>query len=369
MNVQGDGPSTVVLGQAKPLVPGYLITPFGWAAQPLAALVQADPELLTHVFELDRMRMHVIALALAHLNGNTAPHLAPVLFRASIHEVLHRVVGRSPPGIRRVLRRLPFAVLSRKAYLSLIELLVDPRSAKLLHHLDKTEITDATVRVLHDIPAALRPVLARLVRFIEKIERLEHLPDGLRWLTSRGAAKSFDALIADLATQAQPGQFIARLNKLVSELPLPQTLPTMQIGQARRVDATADICALAKRFKNCLENFVTQIDAGGCAVYLWDDPAAPAVCLVTRQGRLGWSLSVALGPENEKLDREQLQKITTAFAEAGIPQYSAIRSLEYILVPDPTMPRTRRQRRQALEQRLWELEEAAWVQDVVDVID
>jgi hypothetical protein len=40
MNVQGDGPSTVVLGQAKPLVPGYLITPFGWAAQPLAALVQ-----------------------------------------------------------------------------------------------------------------------------------------------------------------------------------------------------------------------------------------------------------------------------------------------------------------------------------------
>jgi len=84
-----------------------------------------------------------------------------------------------------VLRRLPFAVLSREAYLSLIELLVDPRSAKPLHHLDKTEVTDATVRVLHDIPAVLRPVLARLVRFIEKIERLEHFPDGLRWLPAR----------------------------------------------------------------------------------------------------------------------------------------------------------------------------------------
>jgi hypothetical protein len=171
------------------------------------------------------------------------------------------------------------------------------------------------------------------------------------------------------AAQAQPGQFVARLNKLVSELPLPQTLPSKQIGLARRIDAAADICALAKQFRNCLANFVTQINAGGCAVYLWDDPAAPAVCLVTRQGRLGWSLSEPLGPEKAKLDRKQLQKIITAFAEAGIPQYSAIRSLECILECDTTMPRTRRQRRQAWERRLWELEEAAWIQDVIEVID
>jgi hypothetical protein len=115
-----------------------------------------------------------------------------------------------------------------------------------------------------------------------------------------------------LAAHAQPGQFVAQLNKLVSELQLPQTLPPKQIGLARRIDATADICALAKRFKNCLANFLTQIDAGGCAAYLWDDRAAPAVCLVTRQGRLGWSLSESLGPENAKLDMKQLQKITTA---------------------------------------------------------
>jgi hypothetical protein len=204
MNVQVDSPAAVALTQTKPLVPGYLVTPFGWAAQPLAAMIQSEPGLLMHVFELDRPRMHVIALALAHLDESPASDLATALFRGSIHEVLHRVVGRSPPGIRRVLCRLPFAVLSREAYLSLIELLVDPRSAKLLHHLDKTEITDATVRVLHDIPAVLRPVLGELVRCIERIERLDQLPDGLRWLASRGAAASFDALIADLAAHAQP---------------------------------------------------------------------------------------------------------------------------------------------------------------------
>jgi hypothetical protein len=32
---------------AKQLLPGYLLAPLGWAAQPLAAMVAADPRLLT----------------------------------------------------------------------------------------------------------------------------------------------------------------------------------------------------------------------------------------------------------------------------------------------------------------------------------
>ena len=123
--------------------------------------------------------------------------------------------------------------------------------------------------------------------------KLDHFPDCLRWLVWRGAAASFDALVADLAAQAQPGQLVARL-KTGLELPLPQTLPPAQIGMARRIDATADICSLGKRFKNCLANFVTQVDAGACAIYLWGDPTAPAVCRVTRHGRLAGSLSEAL---------------------------------------------------------------------------
>ena len=89
------------------------------------------------------------------------------------------------------------------------------------------------IRVLHAVPAALRPTVVGLVRFID---RLDHLPDGLHWLASRGAAASFEALVADLAACFQPGQFIARLKALISELPLPETLPPDQIGKARRID-------------------------------------------------------------------------------------------------------------------------------------
>jgi hypothetical protein len=44
--------------------------------------------------------------------------------------------------------------------------------------------------------------------------------------------------------------------------------------------------ALAKRFKNCLATYRGQMDAGACAIYLWDDPATPAVCQVARHGCL-----------------------------------------------------------------------------------
>jgi hypothetical protein len=176
-------------------------------------------------------------------------------------------------------------------------------------------------------------------------------------------------LVTDLSAHVQPAQFVARLKTLVSELPLPQTLPPLQIGNARRVDATADIYALAKEFKNCLATYRRQVDAGACAIYVWDNPDAPAVCRITRRGRLGWCLSEALGPRNTELERDQMREITSAFADAGIPQYSTFYSLECMLQTDcTTRPRTRRQRQQDLDQRLWELEEAAWVEDVIDAV-
>jgi hypothetical protein len=149
-------------------------------------------------------------------------------------------------------------------------------------------------------------------------------------------------------------------------LPLPETLPPDQIGKARRIDRAADIYTLGKRFKNCLATRAKQIDAGECAIYVWDEPAAPALCQVTRRGRLGWALGEVLGPGNAELEGAQLAKITTAFAQAGVPNQSTFSALEAILQADRTTgPRAPQLRRQDLEQRLWELEEAGWVEDEV----
>jgi hypothetical protein len=138
--------------------PGFLLAPFGWAAGPVAAMMRADRSLFADLFAIDRSRMHLIALAVAHLSLPVPPEIGSLLVRASTRQVLNQVLGRPPVGIRRVLRHLPEAVLIRENYQRLVDLLVDPQAAKVLHHTD--QIDDTAIRVLTDLPQKLRQPLA-----------------------------------------------------------------------------------------------------------------------------------------------------------------------------------------------------------------
>jgi len=93
----------------------------------------------------------------------------------------------------------------------------------------------------------------------------------------------------------------------------------LRVGKAIRLDQAVEIRSLAKRWHNCLANYVTDIDAGRRAVYLWKDSSAPAVCSVRRHGRLGWFLDQVKGPQNVDIELKQLAEIRSAFNEVGIP--------------------------------------------------
>src|SRR5580704_3802377 len=102
--------------------------------------------------------MHLIALAVAHLNLPVPPEIGPLLMRASARQVLNQVLGQPPVGLRRALSHLPDAVLSRENYQRLVDLRVDRQAAKVLHHTD--QINDTAIRVLADLPQKLRKPLA-----------------------------------------------------------------------------------------------------------------------------------------------------------------------------------------------------------------
>jgi hypothetical protein len=329
------------------LVPGHLLAPFGWAALSLAALTQSRQHLLKDLFELDRPRMHVIGLALTYLDVDQFAISAPLLLTAPLRDAVHCILGRCPSSIQRVLRRLPSAVLSPEAYKSLIELLDDSRSARVLYYLDETELTDPTIRVLRALPAALRPTLTAIVNHVWL---LDGLPAGLDWLARRRGNLNFDQLVDDLARQSQPAQLIARLNKLVGELPLPDRLPPKTIGQGMRIDTTAEICALAKEFKNCLISYTGQVDDGTSFIYLWDGPGLRAICHVARHGRLGWSLDEALGPRNAALNSDDWERIADAFAQAGIPASRLFHAIESIMRASAARAQRRLQSRAHEEQ-------------------
>jgi hypothetical protein len=190
--------------------PGFLLTPFGWAAEQLAAMVHAEPSLLPDLFAISRPRMHLIALALAHLDRQVPSGIGWLLARGPARQVLGRVLGACPAGIKRALDHLPGAVLQRQNYRRLLHLLADPGAAAVLHHADK--IDDLAIEVLDDLPPPLRrPLPFALADWPRK---LNGLTAGLQFLVSRGVAANVDELVAELATVTAWPQLAAMLGVL-----------------------------------------------------------------------------------------------------------------------------------------------------------
>jgi hypothetical protein len=310
-----------------PRLPGFLLSPLGWASEPIAAMAQAEPRFLAHLFEMSRTRMHLLALALAHLDSSPPRQFAEFLARESLGNILRQVLGDQPIGIKRALAHLPDRVLSAKGYQRLVQLLSDQDGSRALHHIHK--IDDSKIAVLCEIPPPLRRIA--VIALDGWLQGLARLADGLHFLVSRNAAPSFDALVTDLGRLKQSNQFIARIKQLVEALPLPDQLPPCKIGKARRLDQPAEILALAKRWRNCLAIHAGLINDGGCAIYLWEDAQTPAACLVERQGRFGWFIEDVKGPRNAEIEPNALGLIGAAFAQVGIQQATLVQSLKNII--------------------------------------
>jgi hypothetical protein len=214
------------------------MTPFGWAAKPLAAMFQTDPSLYSALFTLSRPRMHLIALALTHWEGEFDAQFARLLILGSALSILDIVLGRRPMGLKRALGHLPVSALPRASYRQLIELLENPATAKLIYHVDTIE--EEYLGLLYNIPAPLQRIAAKLGAIDDSRMKPRALTDGLRILAARGAAPSFEALVADLASIRQLEQVIARIAKLVQQLPLPELMPPATVNRDGHAQAIID---------------------------------------------------------------------------------------------------------------------------------
>jgi hypothetical protein len=68
----------LIHGEIAESSPGFLLAPFGWAAEPVAAMMRADRSLFPDLFAIDRSRMHLVGLAVAHLNLPVPPEIGPI---------------------------------------------------------------------------------------------------------------------------------------------------------------------------------------------------------------------------------------------------------------------------------------------------
>jgi hypothetical protein len=318
--------SPAMTGSARPRASGLLLAPFKWAAEPVAAVAAADPELQRHLLELDKPRMHLIALALAHHEDGLSPHLRQLLARGRTRDVATFVLGHFPSGLLGALGRLPGQVLSRSSYRRLVGLLADPVFMKILHHADT--IDGRLLADLERLPSPLRrPAIVKAMA--AHFGGAGVLVDALQFLAWRSPGADFDALTAQLSGLRKVVDVTAAIARIACELPLPE-MPPQRVGNLVRIDSAAELRSLGQRFQNCLSDYAYQVDRGGKAVYLCDE-AEPFVCALERHGRLGWFFEDAKKAKNVALPSEHLSAVVQAFASAGVPDQLVARGIEHVV--------------------------------------
>ena len=100
--------------------PGFLLEPLGWIQDRLGDAMTTAPHLLEPLIEVDHGRMHLMALALAHLPNGVPSDLALKLLQGSKPAILSLSIGHHPIGIDRVLCHLPPKVLAAETYRNLV---------------------------------------------------------------------------------------------------------------------------------------------------------------------------------------------------------------------------------------------------------
>jgi hypothetical protein len=195
---------------AERIRPDFLFEPFEWAADALTSIIIARPNLLPDLISIDCKRMHLIALALAHLNNEVTPDIGEVLIAGSAQAVLEFIPTPYPSRVEKVLSRyFPSSVLDLETYRQLILLLSEENASTFLQNADY--VSDTVVSTLHGLPPVLRN--SCIMNALEPISFEFGLSDGLRLLVSRGAAPNFDALTSELGAITDEIRLRSRLNR------------------------------------------------------------------------------------------------------------------------------------------------------------
>jgi hypothetical protein len=300
--------TTLVLAQATELASPLLRLIAPAYAEVLAALWPAPH---TPFVTAPTARRHLMCLIQATESGGSAPVDVDLLLEAPLRKAVRLVLDPAPEGLTRALERLGEIAWTPEDYRILVALLADPKPAKTLRHAD--QIDPLQVRTLGALPRPLRDaggvavrVGAAQAKLLAEAHALlaRRLPEGV--LTERIAvwtraptAKALFNLVAD---------------DFRRELPKP---PHPGTEHLRPLESVAAIRDAARRYRNCLANYVDAAVDRRCAIYEWL-PAPGAVIELTPDTYFGWRLDQARLENNKSVDDATRAAIVEELRGMGI---------------------------------------------------
>lgn len=307
-------------------MPGLLLQPFGWAAEPLMRLALAEPRLLAHLTDLTALRLHVIAFYLA-VHGDDRDDSATAAFIASARSwsILERALGGPPQRLLGLLRRLPDQAMSIATYKQLAAITSNAMLVNIMIRQSKLRAVDIE-RLAKTSPVLLAGPLQKVLA--SDMRKLAAVVETAAWFSQRWNMEVTDRFAAIRS--------LAESSRLTSELlrtlpPVPR-LPPRVVGHARMIETDQELARAERMGRNCLSSYAAQITQLKCAIYIWDDGDEPIYIEVRRRDELGWCLADMKVANNSPPPDERQKLVDHAFDVAGIDSNAVAISLNLLLL-------------------------------------
>ena len=307
-------------------VPGLLLQPFRWAAEPLMRLALAEPRLLAHLTDLTALRLHVITFYLA-VHGDDYDDNATAAFLASARSsnILERALARPPQRLLGLLRRLPDQAMSIATYKQLAAITSNATLVNIMIKQSKLRGVDIE-RLAKTPPVLLAGPLPRVLA--SDMSKLAAVVETAAWFARRWSIEVTDRFAAIRS--------LAELSQLTSELlrtlpPVPR-LPPRVVGHSKMIETHQELARAARAGRNCLGSYAAQITQLKCAVYIWDDGDEPIYIEVKRKDELGWFVADMKVANNTSPSDERRKLVDHAFDVAGIDSNAVAVNLNLLLL-------------------------------------
>lgn len=217
----------------------------------------------------------------------------------------------APEGLRRALERLGEIAWAPEDYRVLVHMLVNPAPAKTLRHAEA--ITPDLVRALAALPADLREIGGVALRVTPAQAAL--LAEAHAVLAKRLSPELLAHRVAAWGhAPTSKALFTLVAEDFRRELPPP---PHPGTERLRPLETVAAIRDAARRYRNCLANYVDHAVDRQSAIYEWL-PAPGAVVELTPDSFFGWRLDQARLENNRSVDEATREAIVAELRGMGV---------------------------------------------------
>ena len=313
----------------KQCAKGSLLASLGWMGKVLGPLIQEHPAIASSLLLTSRVHLHAMALALS-VTDRVTPELVAAALDSPVKELLRQLPLPEPRGMRRLLGRLPHAILPREDYQRAAALLADASAANVLRH--APSVTSALLMNLDQLPPRMRtPVVLRAIG--DHADAGKYLLQWIDVVTARLPGTPPSTLPDLISRSRSLVQLQSGLRHFIDELPALSESPPEKISHATRLGTTNEIRRVGRRFQNCLSSFNGR-RYGSRWLYHWQSGAEEAICEVVRAENMGWFLGDHLGFGNKDLLPEVSARICAAFQQVGIVPRAAVDAFEALYYYD-----------------------------------